>query len=45
MAFEFDKDDFIDVIELSILENKINAGLVKYNDKFKYNSVDKYQVE
>jgi hypothetical protein len=45
MAFEFDKDDFMDVIELSILENKINAGLVKYNDKFKYNSVDKYQVE
>ena len=45
MAFEFDKDDFIDVIELSILENKINTGLVKYNDKFKYNSVDKYQVE
>lgn len=45
MAFEFDKDDFIDVIELSILENKINTGLVKCNDKFKYNSVDKYQVE
>lgn len=45
MAFEFDKDDFMDVIELSTLKNKINAGLVKYNDKFKYNSVDKYQVE
>lgn len=45
MALEFDKDDFIDVIELSILENKINAGLVKYNDKFKYDNVNKYQVE
>lgn len=45
MALEFDKDDFIDDIELSILENKINAGLVKYNDKFKYDNVNKYQVE
>lgn len=45
MALEFDKDDFIDVVELSILENKINAGLVKYNDRFKYDNVAKYQVE
>ena len=45
MAFEFEKEDILDVVELSVLENKINAGLIKHKDNFKHTNVANYTVE
>ena len=45
MAFEFEKEDILDVVELSVLENKINAGLIKHRDNFKHTNVANYTVE